>query len=289
MPSRKSNPSMPCPSCAAVPGQDARTGGPCPTCSGSGQVPTEFPFLYHYPFNLTVLNSGVLVGTKPTLNILGAPPNGQQMGTNPVILKLGSDNPFRWLFNLLSVRAPNVVGDARQWLALYLTDLSSGNWPFMTSPIIASLFAGDADYPFPLLEPLVFGEDTQLQLTGYPVQYTGIVLVFGVADGATVTFTATLNAPVLPGSITVTDPPGIISGTDNGNGLIAGAGISGTINYTTGALSVTYGVAPAIGDNPTVTYSQGCAQIDAQFDLCGYYLKGMSPQQVASAAKSGML
>lgn len=32
---------------------------------------------------------------------------------------------------------------------------------------------------------------------------------------------------------------------DNGQGLIVGTGVSGTINYTTGALSVTFAVAPA--------------------------------------------
>jgi hypothetical protein len=281
---------MNCPACAATPGTDTRTGGSCAACGGSGQVPTEFPFLYYYPFNMTVVNQGVPANTQPTLQILGAPPNSQQLGTNPITLKLGADNPFRWLFNMISCRAPNIVGDARQWLALYLTDTSSGNWPFMSAPIVASLFAGDADYPFPLLEPMVFGEDTQLQLTGYPIIYNGLSLVFGIGDAATVTFSAVLNAPLLPGSVVVTDPTGIITGSDSGGGgAIVGTGITGTVNYTTGELSVTYAVAPAVGANPTATYNQGPSQLDAQFALSGYYLKGLSAAQVSSAMKNGML
>lgn len=263
--------------------------GACPTCKGSGSLPGEFPFTYHYPINLTVTQPGTQVGTQPTLVIPGATPNPYQSGTNPAILQLGSEAPFKWMFNLLSVSSPTVVGDASRFLALALFDVASGNWPFQSAPIMANLFAGDAKNPWPQLEPLTFGELTNLQLIGYPVNYQNIILVFGVGTGGQGTFTATLNGPVLPGSLTVTDPPAVITGTDNGNGLITGTGITGTINYTTGALYVTYAADPAVGANPTATYTQGCALINAQFDLQGFYLKGLTQNEAQAAAQTGSL
>jgi hypothetical protein len=196
------------------------------------------------------------------------------------------------MFNLLNVSSPTVIGDASRFLALALFDVGSGNWPFQSSPIMANLFGGDAKNPWPQLEPLTFGELTNLQLIGYPVNYQGIVLVFGVGDTTSKTFTATLNGPVLPGSLVVTDPTGTVSGTDSGgNGLIVATSgtISGTINYTTGALSVTYGSAPAATSFPTATYTQGCALINAQFDLQGFYVKSLTQDAAQTAAQTGNL
>lgn len=289
---RKSGPkTLSCPTCGGT-GANLGTGqGSCPTCKGSGSLPGEFPFTYHYPFNITVTQPGTPVSSQPTLVIPGSTPNPYQSGQNPAILQLGSEAPFKWMFNLLSVSSPTVVGDASRFLALALFDVGNGNWPFQASPIMANLFGGDAKNPWPQLEPLTFGELTNLQLIGYPVNYEGIELIFGVANGATTTFTAQLNGPVLPGSVEVTNSPGAIVGTDDADdpGLISGTGISGTINYTTGALSVTYAAAPADGDNPTVEYTQGCALINAQFDLQGDYLKAITQQQATAAAQTGNL
>jgi hypothetical protein len=278
-----------CQDCGGT-GQNLRTGqGVCPSCKGNGQLPSEFPFTYHYPINLTVTQSTPSGSTQPTLVIPGSPPNPYQTGTNPAILQLGSEAPFKWVFNLLSVSSPTVIGDAARFLSLALFDVGNGNWPFQSAPIMANLFAGDAKNPWPQLEPLTFGVLTNLQLIGYPVNYSNNVLVFGVGTGGQATFTATLNGPVLPGSLTITDAAGVITGTDNGNGLITGTGISGTINYTTGALSVTYGTDPAIGANPTATYTQGCALINVQFDLQGFYMKSITQQTAQNAAAGGNL
>jgi hypothetical protein len=82
----------------------------------------------------------------------------------------------------------------------------------------------------------------------------------GVGDGSTTSFTGTLTPPVLPGSIQVI--AGAVIGTDNGVGAISGAGISsGTINYATGAISVTYAAAPAAGVQVLVDYSPTTNQI----------------------------
>lgn len=68
----------------------------------------------------------------------------------------------------------------------------------------------------------------------------------GTGDGTDVTFTGTFTVlPVRPGSATFT--AGSVAGKDNGVGGISGAGITGTVDYTTGAWSVTFTVAPAVG------------------------------------------
>ena len=64
------------------------------------------------------------------------------------------------------------------------------------------------------------------------------------------TFPALANAPIIPGSLAITTSAGV--GTenfvDNGDGtLTGGAGGSGTIDYTTGVVGLTYFAAPAGG------------------------------------------
>ena len=112
--------------------------------------------------------------------------------------------------------------------------------------------------------------------------------VIGTADGTTATFTATLPVPappdpIVPGSVTYSIQPGslIVScgtaasstdspGTkkksaavatqlfisDNGGGNIVGPSVaSGTIDYTTGELSITFSPAPATGNDPIVDFT----------------------------------
>ena len=285
-----------CPTCGGV-GTNTNGATPCTTCSGSGEVSKYFDFCYFYPFNMTVQAPGlpsafVAPGYTPATSLGGPgyPGNPNQLGTNPVVLKLGNENPFEWIFNLIEVTSPFVTGDASNWLQLSLSDISGTNWPFMNAPILASLFAGDAKNPFPQLNPLTFGPQTQLKLTGWPILVganpstlggpgTNSVAL-GVGTGAILTFTGTLNGPVTPGTVEVTDAPGIIVGTDaTGNGIISGAGIIGTVNYTTGAISVTYTVAPAAGAAVIAFYTQGPALINVQFVLEGHYRRLLSDQE----------
>lgn len=85
--------------------------------------------------------------------------------------------------------------------------------------------------------------------------YTGEL--FGTGDGTTTTFNHTLqNSPILPKSVTIT--AGSVVATDDGSGNLTGSGVSsGSINYTTGAATITYVAAPASGAAITVNYSQG--------------------------------
>ncbi len=81
--------------------------------------------------------------------------------------------------------------------------------------------------------------------------------LFGTGDGTTTTFSHTMqNPPVLPGSLTVT--AGSVTATDNGQGTLTGTGVSsGSINYSTGAATITYSTAPASGTAITANYSKG--------------------------------
>lgn len=69
----------------------------------------------------------------------------------------------------------------------------------------------------------------------------------GTGDGSTTNFTDTLSPqPIEPGSVIVDD--GVEVFTDDGNGTLTGDQTgSGTINYTTGALSVGFFTAPTNG------------------------------------------
>lgn len=77
----------------------------------------------------------------------------------------------------------------------------------------------------------------------------------GTGNGSTVTFTHTaVHLAVVPGTVAIT--AGAVVATDDGNGNLTGTGIAaGTINYATGALSITYAVAPANALAITAAYS----------------------------------
>jgi hypothetical protein len=118
-------------------------------------------------------------------------------------------------------------------------------------PVIlsAELAGSDGDYPV----GLVLARNT----SGKLVQYEAVAdEAVGTGNGTLKAFTKTLaKAPVLAGSVAVTD--GTESFTDDGIGRLTGsAGGSGTINYGTGALSVTFNAAPANAGAVTGDYER---------------------------------
>ncbi len=124
-------------------------------------------------------------------------------------------------------------------------------------------------------------EDTTNYTNGYRfqlqglqvVQITGILLnegdkisalvipqpqttTIGTGDGTTTTFTAVLTKVVKKGSVNVSYTVGGTAYTvqDNGNGNISDTIVSGTINYETGEISLTFNTAPDNGTNIDATY-----------------------------------
>lgn len=75
--------------------------------------------------------------------------------------------------------------------------------------------------------------------------------VIGSQDGTTKIFTTNLSwTPVVPGTLFVTD--GTVTLADNGAGAFTGTGATGTIDYATGAIAITFTTAPT--QDPSVSY-----------------------------------
>jgi len=89
----------------------------------------------------------------------------------------------------------------------------------------------------------------------------------GTGDGVTKTFTGTTAQPLVVGrSVVVTDSTETF--TDNGNGVLTGsAGGTGTINYTTGAYSVTFFVAPGGSQPITIDYPYETPKVEGIADF----------------------
>lgn len=109
------------------------------------------------------------------------------------------------------------------------------------------------------------GHNSQYQYTSETVDTEAI----GTGNGSTTAFTASVAwVPVRPASFSIV--AGSVTGADNGDGSISGSGIaSGSINYQTGAVSITFSSAPGNGVELDVTYeynSEGNDKIP-QLDL----------------------
>lgn len=92
--------------------------------------------------------------------------------------------------------------------------------------------------------PLIFYEDPDIFYQDWPQQYAVDNIASG--DGSTSTFMGSLqNPPIIIGTLFITDGVQVVQ--DQGNGTLTGNG-SGTINYTTGAYSVTFTSPPASGN-----------------------------------------
>ena len=123
--------------------------------------------------------------------------------------------------------------------------------------------------------PLVFYQDPDIFYQDWPQQYAVDNIATG--NGSTVTFSGGLqNPPVIIGTLFITsdDPSGFQQVVqDQGNGTLTGNG-TGTINYLTGAYSVTFNVPPASSANIYAKYQgysgnrpQGCLFFNNQFTL----------------------
>ena len=98
---------------------------------------------------------------------------------------------------------------------------------------------------------LIFGVQAEIVKS-----VTGEVLASG--DGSTTSFSGTItNTPIKPGTISVGYTIGgtAYTATDDGNGNISGTDCSGTINYDTGAWTLTFTTAPDNATNITAGYT----------------------------------
>lgn len=67
--------------------------------------------------------------------------------------------------------------------------------------------------------------------------------VVGTSNGSSTTISGSVSpVPMRPSTVRVTC--GTVVGTDNGAGVISGTGVTGTVDYSSGAISVTYTVQP---------------------------------------------
>ncbi len=93
--------------------------------------------------------------------------------------------------------------------------------------------------------PLIFYQDRDIFFQDWPQQYGTDSVATG--DGVTVAFSGTTQAfPVIAGSFLITDGSQICD-DPTGSGILSGDG-AGTIDYVTGAYSVTFTSAPASTD-----------------------------------------
>lgn len=93
-------------------------------------------------------------------------------------------------------------------------------------------------------------------VAGKPGAFTFPVVgeVVGSGDGTKTVFTATTSkTPVASGRVVI-KKAGTSVATDDGNGAISGTGVSGTVNYKSGQISVTFTAAPTNGQAITVDY-----------------------------------
>lgn len=79
--------------------------------------------------------------------------------------------------------------------------------------------------------------------------------VEATGNGVAVSFSGKFAHPyIVPSSVTLT--AGAVVATDNGSGVLSGAGVvSGSINYITGVFAITYSAAVGNGTNITANYS----------------------------------
>lgn len=79
---------------------------------------------------------------------------------------------------------------------------------------------------------------------------------FGSGDGSTLTFNGTLiNTPIKAGTVIMElSSPSTVSALDNGAGVISGTGITGTIDYDTGDVTLTFTTPPSGSEDILFSY-----------------------------------
>lgn len=155
---------------------------------------------------------------------------------------------------------------ATRYLTEETTSTAIANWDKNAFPIIRSILPNLAsDQAFTIQEMLgptaniftfqpVYGTTTGKVTAGDPLFGTTVDPYYGnstideenhgTGDGATSAYAFSLDyTPIVAGSVIITDGTQVLS--DNGSGVLVGDG-SGTVNYTTGAVSLTFTAPPTL-------------------------------------------
>lgn len=94
-------------------------------------------------------------------------------------------------------------------------------------------------------------------------------VIDSTANGTLTSFSGTLaNKLSIPGSIEMTATVGaaVVTITDNGEGVLSGDGVTGTINYTTGAWTLEFDTAPDDTTDITADYTRLVDPVNAVAD-----------------------
>jgi hypothetical protein len=185
----------------------------------------------------------------------------QQNGARPVEVRSYFPNGTRTFdtvminnSNSCTTRLGNILRSFAGWSGIYLKEVSG--------PVLCALNDARAFEPASAIKIVVstYGmqqvqsgnatlNDQVPLLQGDEPSYCAFKQVsVGTGNASQTTFTGTLptnNGPLYSNSLFVV--AGGVTGSDNGSGMVSGSGVSGTINYASGAISVTYSVPPASG------------------------------------------
>jgi len=145
------------------------------------------------------------------------------------------------VIDLVRIFYPNLV--ANELVDIQPMDRQNGE-VFIVKPVYSQTASG-----------VTAGQQIFSNVTDGTYASTTVNVALATANGTLTTFAGTLSpTPVVTSSVTVT--AAAIRGVDNGAGSITGTGISaGTINYNTGAISVTFSVAPVNTTPVSVVYT----------------------------------
>jgi len=180
------------------------------------------------------------------------------------------DNTQKMLENYYSQYGEGVVVNALGPLAPRLIDVVRIFFPNMIANLVAEIQPLDRQSGEILtIKPrftnsasgVLAGQEVFLNKTdGFYASDQSTELV-GTGDGSTVTFAYTTSySPIRPGTVIVS-VANIAQCSDDGAGNLVGAGISaGTVNYATGAISVTFSTAPSSSAAITVEYRNDIEQ-----------------------------
>jgi beta-lactamase family protein len=156
--------------------------------------------------------------------------------------------------NSCTTRLGNILREFAGWSGVYLKEVGG--------PVLCSLNDGRPFEPASAIKIVVstyamqqvqggratLNDRVPLLLGDEPSYCAFKQVSIGTGNGSQTVFTGTLptgNGPLYPNSLFVV--AGGVTGNDNGSGAITGHGVSGAINYGSGAISVTYNEPPANG------------------------------------------